>query len=226
DPHNALLREEELIYSKAYHDVVVDEERLMKQKSKIEWLREGGHNSAYFYSVLKGRVSKSIIEVVKDDDGNTFYREDIALQFVDHFKNFLGAGEDVFPIEDCNRLFVKKLDSIIATFMIRPILDEEIRDAMFGIKDVKAVGLDGFTSKFFKKAWSIIGPDVCRAVREFFTSRKLLGGLNANLISLVPKLKIPIRLSDYRLIACCNVVYKCLSKVLANRLKEGLNEYL
>ncbi|GKB03280.1 RNA-directed DNA polymerase, eukaryota, reverse transcriptase zinc-binding domain protein [Tanacetum coccineum] len=30
DPHNALLREEELIYSKAYHDVAVDEERLIK----------------------------------------------------------------------------------------------------------------------------------------------------------------------------------------------------
>nr|GEX07781.1 hypothetical protein [Tanacetum cinerariifolium] len=189
DPYDALLREEELIYSKAYHDAVVDKERLMKQKSKIEWLRE----------------------------------EDVGLQLVDHFKNFLGAEEDVFPIQDCNGLFIKKLDPIISTSMIRHVLDEEIRDAMFGIKDDKVAALDGFTSKFFKKAWSIVRLDVCRAIREFFISGKLLGELNANLISLVPKLKIPIRLSDYRLIACCNVVYKCISKVLTNRLKEGLN---
>nr|GFB52713.1 hypothetical protein [Tanacetum cinerariifolium] len=57
----------------------------------------------------------------------------------------------VFTIEDCDGLFVKKLDPIIATIMIRPVLDEEIRDAMFGIKDDKATGPDGFTSKFFKK---------------------------------------------------------------------------
>ncbi|GJZ43290.1 RNA-directed DNA polymerase, eukaryota, reverse transcriptase zinc-binding domain protein [Tanacetum coccineum] len=223
DPHNALLREEELIYSKAYHDVAVEEERLMKQKSKIEWLREGDHNSAYFYRVLKGRVSKSRIEVVKDDSSNTYYGEDVALQFVDHFKKFLGTKEDVFTIEDYDGLFVKKLDPIIATTMIRPILDEEIKDAMFGIKDDKVAGPDGFTSKFFKKAWSIIGPDMCRAVREFFTYQKLLGELNANLISMVLKIKIPLRLSNYRPIAYCNVVYKCISKVLTNRLKEGLN---
>ncbi|GJX65090.1 hypothetical protein Tco_0299433, partial [Tanacetum coccineum] len=188
---------------KAYHDAVVDEER-----------------------VLKGRVSKSRIEVVKDDDGNTFDGEDIALQFVDHFKSFLGAEEDVFPIEDCNRLFVKKLDPIIATSMIRPILDEEIRDAMFGIKDDKVAGPDGFTSKFFKKAWSIIGPDVCRAVKEFFTSGKLLSELNANLISLVPKLKIPIRLSDYRPIACCNVVYKCINRLAIIFIDSGIDVWV
>nr|GEV97561.1 hypothetical protein [Tanacetum cinerariifolium] len=119
-PHNALLREEKLIYSKVYHDDVVDEERLMKQKSMIEWLREDDHNSAYFHRVLKG-------------------------------KKFLECEEYVFTIEDCDGLFVKKLDPIIATIMIRPVLDEEIRDAMFGIKDDKAAGPDGFTSKFFKK---------------------------------------------------------------------------
>nr|GFB77806.1 hypothetical protein [Tanacetum cinerariifolium] len=131
DPYNALLREEELIYSKAYHDADVDEKRLLKQKSKIVWLREGDHNSTYFYWALKGRVSKSRIEVVKDYDGD---------------------GEDVFPIEDYNGLFVKKLDLIISTSMIRLVLDEEIRDAMFGIKDDKAAGPDRFTSKSFKKA--------------------------------------------------------------------------
>ncbi|GJT13943.1 RNA-directed DNA polymerase, eukaryota, reverse transcriptase zinc-binding domain protein [Tanacetum coccineum] len=223
DPHNAVLREEEMIYSKAYSDAVLDEERLMKQKAKIEWLREGDNNTAYFHKILKGRVSKSRIEVINDDAGNTFYGDDIPAQFVEHFKKFLGADDVVFPIQDCEGLFTKKLDPQIANHMIRPVPDEEIKASMFSIQDDKAAGPDGFTSKFFKKAWSIVGPDVCRAVREFFTSGKLLGELNTNLISLVPKLKTPRKLSDYRPIACCNVVYKCISKVLTNRLKEGLD---
>ncbi|GKF96567.1 hypothetical protein Tco_0292388 [Tanacetum coccineum] len=52
--------------------------------------------------------------------------------------------------------------------MIRPVPDEEIKASMFSIKDDKAASPDGFTSKFFKKARSIVGLDVCRAVQEFF----------------------------------------------------------
>ncbi|GJS56875.1 RNA-directed DNA polymerase, eukaryota, reverse transcriptase zinc-binding domain protein [Tanacetum coccineum] len=39
---------------------------------------------------------------------------------------------------------------------------------MFGIDDNKALGPDGFTSKIFKKAWSVVGVDVCKAVKDFF----------------------------------------------------------
>ena len=72
--------------------------------------------------------------------------------------------------------------------MVRPISDIEIKEAMFSIDEDKATGPDGFTSKFFKAAWCIVSVDVCAAVREFFSSGKLLGEFNANLISLIPKL--------------------------------------
>ncbi|GJV61916.1 RNA-directed DNA polymerase, eukaryota, reverse transcriptase zinc-binding domain protein [Tanacetum coccineum] len=199
DPLNVLLKEEEMIYSKAYSDDVLDEEILMKQKMKFEWLREGDHNYAYFHKVLKGRVSKSRIEVVSDDSGNTFYGDEISTKFLEHFENFLRVDDHVFPIEDCNGLLTKKLDPLIASSLIHLVLDEEIKVVMFGIKDDKAVG-----------------------------------ELNTNLISIVPKLKVPSKLSDYRPIACCNVVYKCINDllllchgdlILACILRRGLDEF-
>ncbi|GJX06167.1 RNA-directed DNA polymerase, eukaryota, reverse transcriptase zinc-binding domain protein [Tanacetum coccineum] len=189
------LREEEYIYCNAYKDAVLDEEKLLKQKTKIDWLKPK----------------------------HSFEGDDVPLQFVNHFQKFFGTEDEVFPIDDIDSLFDKKLDPGIAANMIRPVLDNEIKEAMFDIKDDKVAGPDGFTSKFFKAAWSVVGSDVCDAVREFFTSGKLLGEFNANLISLIPKLQTPLNVADFRPIACCYVVYKCISKVVTNRLKEGLN---
>nr|GEU59850.1 integrase, catalytic region, zinc finger, CCHC-type, peptidase aspartic, catalytic [Tanacetum cinerariifolium] len=103
DPHNALQSEEEMVYSRAYTNSVLDEEKLLKQKTKIEWLREGDHNIACFYKVLKGRVSKSRIEVVTNDAGNTYYGNDIPAKFMEYFKNFFGGiRASMFDIKDDN----------------------------------------------------------------------------------------------------------------------------
>nr|GEY48964.1 hypothetical protein [Tanacetum cinerariifolium] len=69
----------------------------------------------------------------------------------------------------------------------------------------------------FRVPWSgssirVIGNDVCKAVKEFFSSGRMLGEINATLISLIPKVETPNKVTDFRLIACCNVLYKCISK--------------
>ncbi|GJS32657.1 RNA-directed DNA polymerase, eukaryota, reverse transcriptase zinc-binding domain protein [Tanacetum coccineum] len=66
DPGDAVLREEELLYCVADKDAVIDEEKVLKQKSKIRWLKEGDHNSAYFHKIIKGRKSRSRICAVND----------------------------------------------------------------------------------------------------------------------------------------------------------------
>ncbi|GJS09808.1 RNA-directed DNA polymerase, eukaryota, reverse transcriptase zinc-binding domain protein [Tanacetum coccineum] len=70
----------------------------------------------------------------------------------------------------------------------------------------------------------IIGDELCLAVKEFFNSGRILGEINATLIALVPKIDTPNRVSDFRPIACCNVLYKIISKILTNRIKPGLNK--
>lgn len=50
--------------------------------------------------------------------------------------------------------------------------------------------------------------------------------LNKTSISFIPKVLHPERLDQYRPISLCNVVYKIISKVLANRLKPLLTEII
>ncbi|GKF21405.1 hypothetical protein Tco_0070043, partial [Tanacetum coccineum] len=57
-------------------------------------------------------------------------------------------------------------------------LANKIRKAMFSIGDNKAPGLDGYSAAFFNEAWNIVGTDVTKAIKEFFTNGVLLKELN------------------------------------------------
>ncbi|GJU04828.1 RNA-directed DNA polymerase, eukaryota, reverse transcriptase zinc-binding domain protein [Tanacetum coccineum] len=163
--------------------------------------------------MLKGRSQRNRIQVIYDADGQRYEGDQVSFQFVNHFKNFLGINAPVSSIDAYEDLFTTKLSPYEASQMIKPITDNEIKKAMFSIADNKAPGPDGFSAKFFKAAWHIVGSDVCSAVKEFFSSGKLLGELNATIISLIPKITTPMLVTDFRPIACCNVVYKCINLI-------------
>ena len=51
-------------------------------------------------------------------------------------------------------------------------------------------------------------------------------GWNDTIISLIPKVQHTKKVTDLRPITLCNVVYKVISKVLANRLREVLPDLI
>ncbi|GJU11772.1 hypothetical protein Tco_1134168, partial [Tanacetum coccineum] len=95
---------------------------------------------------------------------------------------------------------------IEAEAMVSDVSDLKIKTAMFGIGDCKAPGLDDYTACFFKKAWLIVGNDVCLAIKEFFMTGKLLKEINSTLIALFPKIHHPKLVTDFRPIACFNLL--------------------
>ncbi|KAL2906029.1 hypothetical protein RDABS01_004739 [Bienertia sinuspersici] len=103
-----------------------------------------------------------------------------------------------------------------------PVTDEEIKKALFSIPGSKAPGPDGYNSSFFKATWEVTGREICGAIRDFFHSGKMLKELNCTRISLIPKVSLPNYVTDFRPIACCNTIYKCITKIICNRLKVVL----
>ncbi|GKD81664.1 protein LAZ1 [Tanacetum coccineum] len=72
--------------------------------------------------------------------------------------------------------------------------------------------------------WDIIGDDIFNAVRDFFSNGKFYKEINHTFLALIPKVSTPLRVNDYRPILCCNAIYKCVSKILTNRIIEGIKE--
>ena len=101
----------------------------------------------------------------------------------------------------------------------KTITTEEIRNSMFSINGDKVPRSDGYSAHFFKVAWNIVGDDVVRAVSHFFHMRRMLPAFNATSVALIPKSKNPSSIKDFRPISCCSIVYKCITKIMANKLK-------
>ena len=68
-----------------------------------------------------------------------------------------------------------------------------------------------------------MGEDVTNLCLDCLNNGRSVEALNHTLLCLIPKVKHVERVSDLRPISLCNVVYKCVSKVLVNHLKMVLS---
>ncbi|KAH0983546.1 hypothetical protein GBA52_010723 [Prunus armeniaca] len=77
-----------------------------------------------------------------------------------------------------------------------------------------------------EKYWSIVGPEVSDLCLRVLNGSDGVNDFNHTLVALIPKVHSPTRVSEYRPISLCNVLYKIISKTLANRLKKVLPEVI
>ncbi|KAJ9535960.1 hypothetical protein OSB04_un000878 [Centaurea solstitialis] len=226
DPSNSILMEDLEHITIAYEQARADELAFFRQRAKVRWLNEGDRNTAYFHQVVKEHRNRGILRSVIDSQGRYVQDDAVGPVFVDHFRSFLGMIDPLVEPSIQSDLFQNSLTLSESLHMIRPILDEEIKWAVFNIGNDKAPGPDGYSSKFFKRAWSVIGKDVLIAVHNFFYSGRLLSELNHTLLRFIPKVPNATRVTDFRPISCCNVLYKVISKVVAERMKPYLSQLI
>ena len=103
---------------------------------------------------------------------------------------------------------------------------EEVKVALFQMGPTKAPRPDGMNALFYKKFKHVVGNSVVLAVLDFLNNGNMLPDINHTNILLIPKVKNSERMSEFRPISLCNVIYKIISKVLANRLKQVLPQII
>jgi hypothetical protein len=103
---------------------------------------------------------------------------------------------------------------------------EEIHEVLKGFVKDKSLGPDGWTVKFFIQFFDLVGEDLLEAVEESRQRGEVIRSLNSTFLALIPKVNNPTSFGDYRPIALCNLCYKIIAKLIANRIRPILSRSL
>lgn len=121
--------------------------------------------------------------------------------------------------------------------VIRPVLDaevneklisipsyDEVKDATIQIGAIKSQNPGYFLSTYVEVHWKRYN-DIISLVQDFFRNCFHLKKINKTFVVLIPKKNNPQNANDFRHISLC-MIYKIISKVLVNRLRETLDKII
>jgi hypothetical protein len=201
-------------------DLLLKEEKMWKQRSRDSWLKEGDRNTKYFHNCASHRKRRNTISLVRMDFGELVTDANlIGKQFTEYYQALFTAT----PLEEVE-VVLDNIQPCVTQEMNQTLTaqftKEEVLTAMKQMGPLKAPRPDGMPPIFYQSYWHVVGKDVAAVVLYCLQSGTLLPSLNHTYVTLISKTKSPERVTEYRPISLCNVLYKLISKVLANRLKK------
>ncbi|XP_070034219.1 uncharacterized protein [Nicotiana tomentosiformis] len=174
------------------------EESVLKQKTQLQWFKEGDANSIYFHNLIRCRRRKLYIHKSKTSEDEWVQGDEaIGEAACDHFQNlFTNPGgairEDLLS---CIPTLVTREDNEILT---QDPTIQEIKDVVFSMNPTSADGPGGLNGKCFQHCWDIIKTDLLNVVNALFCGATMPRHMTQTCIVLLPKVEFPNSFSEFR----------------------------
>jgi hypothetical protein len=183
-------------------------------------------NTRYFHlsTLIKNR-SNDINFLKIDSKVWVSSRADVGSNLSDHFTNLFSTSNPTIET-DMLDLFSQVIIEEDNTALCTIPIELKIFQTLTSIGSSKALGPDGYTAFFFKYYWDTVKVDVMNFVWNFFRNNLLPRELNHTFLALIPKTSGSHSAHQFRPISLCNIAYKIIFKILANRLKPLLHKII
>ena len=121
----------------------------MRQRSRVQWLREGDRNTAYFHAQAKQRRRFNRIQGLQRGDGSLCVSEEEDKAEVQGFFQNLYSSQGFNDMSQLLNHVPVRVSSDMCYSLDKTYEPEEVRAALFQMAPSKAPGVDGFTAGFF-----------------------------------------------------------------------------
>ncbi|KAL5549387.1 hypothetical protein UlMin_004618 [Ulmus minor] len=176
------------------------EERYWRQRSKDTWLKCGDRNSKFFHQKASACKSKKFIVGLIDNNEKWCHMEEdmahiIESYFVTLFSSSSPSSADFDRVLDSIK---RKVTPQLNDQLEQDFEAEDIKTEVIQMAFTKSPGVDGMSAIFYQKFWPIIGEEITAACLGFTNGGHPLGSINETIITLLPKIKNPTRISEFR----------------------------
>ena len=181
----------------------------------------GDRNTSFFHAKASSRFQRNHIDGIVDE--NNCWQEDeakIADVFVKYYSDLFTSPQPTEFDEVLNAV-QPKVSEIMNGMLTAEFQAAEVPQALKQMYATKAPGPDGMPPLFYQLFWPTIGNCVIKTMLNFLNHGLTPPKFNDTHIVLIPKVKNPTKVIEYRPISLYNVVYKLASKILANRLRKN-----
>ncbi|MCH80360.1 replication protein A 70 kDa dna-binding subunit, partial [Trifolium medium] len=203
--------------------LLIKDDLFWKQRAKTFWYRDGDLNTRFYHAAASTRKKKNQIAQLQDSHGNVCndpegLKEIAKDYFLNLFQQHNGERSTVLNAVSPS-ISLEDNDALTAPFTLA-----EFKEAIFAMEGDKCPGPDGFNPGFYHHFWDLCGHEIFKAGCAWLDCRAFPPNLNSTNITLIPKGETQTTMKDWRPISLCNVLYKVVAKVLANRLKSVLDK--
>ncbi|XP_031104893.1 uncharacterized protein LOC116009862 [Ipomoea triloba] len=202
------------------------EDAFWRQRAKQHWLRGADANTKFFHRYASTRKKKNTITRLKNDLGVWVEHDELNDVVLNYFHDIFASNVSTTNLDSFTASITPRVTQEHNTALLRPFELEEVKAALLSMFPDKAPGPDGMNPGFYQHYWDVVGGDVSAFVLNCLNSSSFPPGLNDTNVVLIPKKHHPELVFDLRPIALCNVVYKIMAKMVANRMKPFLGEII
>ncbi|CAN0913321.1 Transposon TX1 uncharacterized 149 kDa protein, partial [Linum grandiflorum] len=201
------------------NDFLGKEEAAWTQRPKQYWLRNGDLNTKFFHRLANRRRIHKALSKLQDDNGNCEESDEgMGRVAAEYFGNLFRAGDvDYEPV-------VASIEQQVTpnhnNRLLAPFREQDFKDACFVMHPDKEPGPDGLNPAFYQQLWDIVGADVTADCMKWLETGIFPVSVRPTNIILLPKKANPTTMRDVRPISLCDVRYRIVVKVLANRLRR------